>query len=74
MSGLFKVGRTLKIENADDDNALQEVATKVENMFGVGSSAPSGNTAGSVYLQYDSSDTTAALTVYVKIGSDWYGA
>jgi len=74
METLFRIGRIKKSQDVEEDKVIQEIATKVENAFGVGTSAPDSDTPGNVFYKYDSSDTTATLVVYIKIGSDWYGA
>jgi len=69
----FRIGRTVLALEPTADDAIDEVAARVMEELGqYGTSDPDSNTPGSIYFKHGSS-TSDSVTVFVKVGGEWYG-
>lgn len=72
MSSGFRTGLIYGLQDAKDDQALKDAVSRMDNKFNYGSSAPGSDTPGQIYFKHGASSSDA-VTVYIKIGSTWYG-
>jgi len=64
----FIIGRTKRAKNLDDEQALQEIATKLKGLITAGEDPPGTNTSGTLYAQYQADSYTR---LWVKINGTW---
>lgn len=73
INSAFRLGRTLTLQDAQSENALEELRNNLQNELNVGTSAPDSNTTGHIYFQLGAT-TGDAVKIYVKDrNGNWNG-
>ena len=68
-----RIRSTAQFRNPEDQEASDELMRNVAKRIAVGTAAPGSTTPGVLYAMIDSTDTTAAVTLYAKYNDEWYG-